>query len=296
MDYLQALNIIQTQYPDALPILQKPGVAQVYFDYLNSQPPWTTAQLQAALRNTPYYQQSPQAVRDWDILQATDPATASQKAEQTKRLIDDLQRQTGVVLDGAGGLNSPAFSFLVDAIKYGWDANEIKYRLLASVNTATYGLGEIGKTAADIANLADQYGVPLSDKAALDQARQVMSGAMDMNGVTGYLLAQAKSLFPALSGALDRGITVRQYVDPYIQIAQQELGINTADVRLTDPKWMQLLNQVDPKTGERVSMSLDQALQTFRSDPAWGYDQTSQGRQSATNLAAQLQQKFGNAA
>lgn len=295
MDLMTALNIIQTQYPDALPILSKPGVAQVYFDYLNAQPPWTTAQLQAALRNTPYYQQSPQAVRDWDILQATDPASASQKAEQVKRIIDDMQRQTGVVLQG-GGLDSPAFSFLVDAIKYGWDANEIKYRLLASVNTTTYGLGEIGKTAADIANLADQYGVPLSDQAALDQAKQVMSSAMDMNGVTGYLLAQAKSLFPALSGALDRGITVRQYVDPYLQLAQQELGINTSDVRLTDQKWMQLLNQVDPKTGERVSMSLDQALSTFRSDPAFGYDTTSQGRQSATQLATQLQQKFGNAA
>lgn len=295
MDYLQALNIIQTQYPDALPILQKPGVAQVYLDYLNASPPWTTAQLQAALRATPYYQQSPQAVRDWDILQATDPATASTKAEQAKRTIDDLQRELGITLDNAGGLASPAFSFLVDAIKYGWDANEIRYRMLASVNKTQAG-GQVGATAAQIKSTASDYGVPLSDKAVLDWATKVTQGAMDMQGVQGYLIEQAKSLFPALTGWLDKGGTVKDYAAPYLQLAQQELDINPADINLTDQKWMSALNQVDPKTGQRVSMSLDSWLAKLRSDPAYGYDTTSKGRQDATTLATVLQQKFGNAA
>jgi hypothetical protein len=59
---------------------------------------------------------------------------------------------------------------------------------------------------------------------------------------------------------------------------------------------MKILNQVDPKTGQRVSMSLDQALSAFRTDPTWGYDQTDKAKQDATQLATQLQQKFGAAA
>lgn len=295
MDLMTMLNVIQTQYPDALPILQKPGVLDVYVRYLNASPPWTTAQLQAELRATPYYQQSPQAVRDWDILQATDPATAGQKAEATKRIIDDLQAQLGITLDNTGGFSSPAFSFFVDAVKYGWDATEIKYRMLASVNATTTG-GELGKTATDVRALADQYAVPLSDKTVMDYARKMAEGAIDQNGLTGYLQEQAKSLFPALAGAIDSGITVKQYADPYIQIAQQETGLNPASVNLTDQKWMNLLNQIDPKTGQRVSMSLDQALRTMRTDPVWGYDTTSKARQDATQLTTALQQKFGAAA
>lgn len=295
MDLMTALNIIQTQYPDALPILNKPGVAQVYFDYLSSQPPWTTAQLQAALRATPYYQNSPQAVRDWDILQATDPATASQKAEVAKRTIDDLQRELGVTLDTSGGFSSPAFSFLVDAVKYGWDANEIRYRMLASVNATSSG-GAVGSQAAQIKSMANDYGVPLSDQSVMRFAHQMLSGDMDQQGVQGYLIEQAKSLFPALTSALDQGITVKDYAAPYLQLAQQELDVNPASINLTDPKWMAALNQIDPKTGQRVSMALDSWLAKIRTDPAYGYDSTAKGRQDATTLAAQLQQRFGAAA
>lgn len=286
------LNIIQTQYPDALPILQKPGVAAVYVQYLTAQPPWTTAQLQAALRATPYYQTSPQAVRDYDILQATDPATAGTKGELVKRQIDDLEKQLGITLDNSAGFGSPKFAFFVDALKNGWDANEIKYRMLASVNAMSGG-GAVGKSAADVKNLANQYAVPLSDQTVMDYARKLEQGAIDQNGLQGYMIEQAKQLFPGMASALDKGVTVKQYVDPLIQIAQQEVGLNPATVNLTDQKWMKVLNQVDPKTGERTPMTADQALTTFRTDPAWGFDQTNKAHQDATQLATQLAQKFG---
>jgi hypothetical protein len=81
----------------------------------------------------------------------------------------------------------------------------------------------------------------------------------------------------------------------YLQIAQQELGVNPSDISLTDAKWMKALNQVDPKTGQRAAMSLDSWLSTIRSDAAYGYDKTSKARGDATTLAAQLQQRFGAA-
>ncbi len=208
-------------------------------------------------------------------------------------MIADAEAATGIKLDTTGGLSSQGFQFLSKASMAGWDAARIRYELLA------IGGGNGGDVAAqglNVKNLANQYGVPLSDQAAMDWATKLAQGAITEDSVKGYLVEQAKSLFPALAGALDRGITVAQYADPYIQIAQQELGINPASVSFTDPKWMQALNQVDPKTGQRVSMSLDDWLKTIRTDSRYGYDTSSQGRQSATQLATALQQRFGAAA
>jgi hypothetical protein len=297
MDLMTMLNVIQTQFPDALPILQQPGVAAVYVAYLNSgsspdNPPWTKAQLEAALRATPYYQNTPKATRDFNIDQATDPATARTKGAATKRLFDDISHQIGLTAP-------PDFNLFARAVSEGWDANRIKYELIATTNWGG-GLypqgGEIGASAAKVNSLANEYGVPLSDMTKVQWGRQLAQGAIDEQGLQGYLIEQAKSLFPALSDALDRGITVKQYAQPYLQLAQQELDIDPNTVNLTDQKWMSALNQVDPKTGQRVSMSLDSWLSKIRSDPAYGYDTTAQGRNSATQLAAALQQKMGSAA
>lgn len=289
---MEALNIIATQFPDAVPMLQKPGVAQVYMDAVSASPPWTNAQLQAALRATPYYQQTPGSVRDFDILKATDPATATQKATDTKRVFDDMQRQLGVTLNTDGGFASQSFTLFTRAVNEGWDANRIKYEMLNATGTQAGG-GELGKTATDVKSMANQYGVPLSDASTMDFARKMSEGAIDQAGLQGYMIEQAKSLFPSMTAALDRGITVKQYASPYLQIAQQELGVDPDTVDLTDKKWLAALNQVDPKTGDRTPMSLDQWLKTVRSDPSYGYDTTNKAKADATSLMGNLGQMFG---
>jgi hypothetical protein len=291
----EILNIIQTQYPDALPILAKPGVLKVYCDFLNSKQgtsPWSDQQLQAALRGTEYYQSTDQTARTWDILQATDPASAAQKAAQAKQWVDDAQAATGIKLDTTGGLASAGFAFLAKATAEGWTQDQIKYQLIAQAGGQANG-GQIADATTQVKALAEQYGVPLSDQAAMHWGEQLTSGAIDQNAVKGYLVEQAKSLFPGLTAALDAGQTVAQYADPYKQIAAQNLNINPNDINWTDPKWQAALNQVDPKTGARVSMSLDQWQKTIRSDPTYGYDQTSQAQQSASQLTTQLAQRFG---
>lgn len=292
MDLLQMLNIVQTQYPDALPILSKPGVAAVYVQYLNANPPWTSAQLQAALRATEYYQSTDQTARNWDILQATDPATAGQQAADTKRMFEDLQRQLGVTLSTAGGFSSQSFQLFTRAVREGWDENRMRYEILAAAGKSASG-GEVASTAAQIRQLANDYGIVLSDQAIMDYATKMAQGAETAESVKGYILTQAKSLYPWMADQIDRGFTVRQIADPYLQLAQQELGIDPSTVNLTDPKWSKLLSSVDPKTGQKTMMPLDSALAMIRTDPSFGYDTTSQGRQSATMLATQLQKSFG---
>jgi hypothetical protein len=213
--------------------------------------------------------------------------------QDTKQLIDNLQTQLGVHLDTTGGLTSPGFAFLTKAVQLHWTADQIKYQLLASVNKTVSGGGDIGASATDIKKQFNDYGVPVSDQAVMDWAMKLQSGQVDAAAITGYAQEQAKSLYPGLADAISRGVTVRQYADPYLQIANQELGVDTANVSLTDPKWNKAINQIDPKTGQRVSMNLQDWTSLVRSDPSYGYDKTSQASTQAATFATQLAQTMG---
>jgi hypothetical protein len=284
---------INQQYPSAMAILQQPGVFQVYADAINGG--WSGDRIEAAIEQTPWWKTTAAPARQWQALQATDPATAQQKITQYQKWIADASAATGVKLeDVPGRLDTTGFQFFNRAVTEGWTQDQIRYELLAAAQGN--GGGDLGSAAAQIKSMANDYGVPLSDQTVLQYAKQLGQGAISPDSVKGYLIQQSKSLFPSMTAALDRGVTVKQFVDPYIQLAQQELDVNPNDVSLTDQKWMNVLNQVDPKTGARVPMTMDQALSTFRTDAAWGYDGTAQARQSATTLAASLQQKFGASA
>lgn len=298
LDFWGILNLINQEFPQYVPILEKPGVFDVFVRYAVAKSgggdPWSSDQLLAELHKTPWYQSSTDTERQWDMLQATDPATAKQKAALTMRTIKDLQAELGVTLDDSQGFSGQLFQFYQQAVRSGWDANEIRYQLLATKDAKHQG-GQYASLAAQVRGWADAMGVPLSDQAIQDWANKLGEGAIDQAGIQGYLQEQAKSLYPGLASAIDRGITVKQYADPYIQLAAQELNINPAGVSLTDPKWMSALNQVDPKTGARVSLSLDDWLREIRTNPVYGYDGTIQASTRASQLAMQLEQKFGAA-
>lgn len=290
-DFYDLLAKIVAEFPAAVPILKQPGVFDVYKQAIAGG--WSSDRINAALETTQWWQQTDQSARQFQALQITDPATATQRASDTKRLVDDAMAATGVRLSDAGGLGSQDFQFLAKATQQGWDATRIRYELLA------IGGGHGGDTAAQAANvksIANDYGVPLSDPAVMKWATQLAQGAITTDTVKGYMIEQAKSMFPGLTDALDKGYSVAQYADPYKQLAVQEVGVNPDDINWADPKWGQALNQVDPKTGARVSMTLDQWQAQLRNDPRFGYDTTSQGRQAATTLATQLQTKFGASA
>lgn len=291
MDFFELLATIAERYPQFMPFLQQPGVFKVLADSVNGT--WSDTQTQAALQNTEYFKSTPLAVRQWHALQYTDPATASQKATDTKSVLDDLIRQTGVHLDTSGGFGSMYFQFFVQAVSNGWDAQTIKYKLLASTNATATGGGDIGETAVQVRKLANDYGIPMSDATVMDYARRIVQGVDTPDSIKGDVVKQAMSLYPSMNDQLSRGYSVRDVAQPYLQLAQQELGIDPNTVNLTDKKWMALLNQRDPKTGVNTTMPLDQALATMRTDPIYGYDSTAQGRQAATQLTGALAQKFG---
>ena len=143
---------------------------------------------------------------------------------------------------------------------------------------------------------AYEYAIPLSDSVMLKWSQDIATGMADMNTYESYLREQAKSLFPSLSNAIDRGITVNQYVQPYAQVAVQELGINPQEIDWRDPKWNMAIQRTDPKTGTSTAMSLADWTREIRTNDVFGYDKTPKAQEQATMLSQALLQRFGSAA
>lgn len=295
-DFFELLNMIQTQHPDIMAILQKPGVFKVAMDMEAAEAagtPWSDARLKSALEATEYYRTNDEQQRNWDALLVTDPASATTKIEATRRIIADLESQLGIHFDTSGGLSSMGFWLLNTAVRSGWTPEQIKYNMLASVNKSITGGGDLGAMAVNIKHTMDDYGVPMSDTAIMGWASKLAQGAVDDQAILGYAQQQAMSLFPGLKDAISRGVTVRQYADPYMQIAQQELGIDPKSQSFTDPKWMRAINSVDPKTGQRVSMSLSDWTAVIRSDPKYGFDKTEKAATQGANFATDIGRMMG---
>lgn len=282
-------NAIRTNYPSVWSLINQPGVRDVLRQAIEGN--WPSSRTQVMLQQTPYYTQTSDTQRQWDILLATDPATARQRGDAMTLQVLHAAQTLGIQLDP-----TQQWDMVTNALRNSWGAQEINHALLfgaAFTGLQTTGQGDIAGAAANVKALASNYGVPLSDQSATQWALGIKDGVVTSDSLTAYFIEQAKSRFPSLSAALDSGVTVKQYIDPYIQDAQQQLGVNPNDVNINDPKWSVMLDGARDDKGNPVAMSRDQWVSTLRTDPRYGYDQTSQGQLAATQLATGLSQKFG---
>lgn|SRR5678809_617799 len=288
MDLNQIYIAIQSQYPDIWGLVNKPGVLDVLSQAVQEN--WPSSRTQAALEQTQYFQSTPYSQRAWEVTYATDPATSQQRKAAIQKKITDTAHTLGIDVPA-----DYVEHFTSQAAINNWDDTQIRDALL-NFNSTPQATGQINGVMENLRAQAADYGVPIANDILTKWARDTIQGTLTPEGFQGYLKEQAKSMFPGLASAIDAGVTVRQYVDPYAQLAVQNLGINPVDFNLLDPKWSRAINQIDPTTGNRVAMSLDQWVSTLRGDPTYGYDKTTNGRSAAMQLSQQIQQAFGNAA
>ena len=134
---------------------------------------------------------------------------------------------------------------------------------------------------------AKNYLIPISAH-ALSQWKD------DPKGFVDYAKQTAAGMFPTLATQLQAGHTTQTLVDPYVQVAKQVLG-PTAEPDWTDPKWTKALDGgFDPITKRPAPMSLNQWISTLRSDPAHGFDQSSQAHDAVNGLINHLSKSFNS--
>lgn len=249
---------------------------------------WDSNRLLGALAPTKWWKTTTASARTFDAEAKLDPATNNRKIANAQAVIASQASKDGLNLSAA-----TLRKIASDSLRLGWTSEQTTQAL-----GHQFHYNATAKTQAPVVDqikqLAAQYLVPVSNAAMQKWGSQLIGGQIDAQNLEGYLKAQAKSLFPSLSAAIDSGVTVRQYVSPYAALAVQNgVAPSETDVNWQDPKWQQALFQVDPKTGQRTAMSLADWQDKIRSDPAFGYDKTDQAKSVSADLGQQLSQLAG---
>jgi hypothetical protein len=242
----------------------------------------------SVLETTNWWKTHSQNQRSWYSLNVSDPATALESVRQEANTILHSAQTMGVAMSGG-----QAQILATQSLQNGWDQTQLTDAILRG-NEQGFTHGTLGATLDQLKGLADKYTVPVSQPGLQQWTNDIISGKSTQANFQDYLVRQAKSLYrdPNLQKALDEGMTVRDYADPYIQSASSLLGLNPNDVNLNDPKWNQALQFTDPQ-GNRRSMTLDEWATHVKMDPRYGYDYSMKGRADAATLVSSIRQEWG---
>ena len=255
---------------------------------------WDNSQLFGAIHKSPkalaWWTHTSDTARGFDAEAVLDPAAHRQKITAQATQIAALAQADGITLDP-----NRVQQMAAQSLRLGWNDQQVKNALAAEYHYNPAGANALAQKVKGIMNA---YLVPQSDSAIQSWTRQLMSAADPTaaeNNIVAYAKEQAKSMFPALSAYLDSSpdANVQTYIDPYKQVAAQTLGIDPASIDFTQPKWNSLINQVDPKTGQRTALSLADAQTKIRTDPPYGYGTSLQGKSDAADLGKSLSSAFG---
>jgi hypothetical protein len=246
---------------------------------------WDGTRLFGALQQTNFWRTKADDERKYVILSSLDPATAGAMVDARAAELRSLSRSIGVQVTPER-LRQVAQA----SVRLGWNESQIRESVTAGFQFTEGVGGQAGQSAREARQLAAEFLVPISDQALSDWVTQMVQGQTDMEGFRGYLVEQAKSLFPGMSEALDRGVTVAQYADPYKQVAARELEIAPDQVDLNDPRFRTMLDQVDDK-GNRTAMTLSQSTEYLRKLPEW--QQTRGANEKAAAVTENILRTFG---
>lgn len=248
---------------------------------------WTNEMIAAAVQNSAYVKSHRQAQIDWEVLQRLHPQDAEAQKNALMLQIRQQATQLGFTLTDARVGTVAGW-----ILNNGLGKEEANAAILAEFHyNPAAAKGQTATQAAQLKALAKQYLVPISDQAIGAWEDKILHGTDTIDSFEQYVRDQAKSMFPSLAGSIDAGHSTTQLLDPYSQLVTKELGLVNVD--LTDPKYLGSLMQVDPKTGQRTMMSLDQWQTTLRTNPKYGWSGTTNAKNMTADFTEQLLQAMG---
>lgn len=268
------------------PFLNDPEIRTIFLRYINGEIDENT--LSGLVSQSHVYQVTNKTQRQWDALQNTDPATASNALNQTKAGLQRMADTMGYTLT-EDQLNALALAVKRD----GYTEDQAKIWIITT--RALSGGGQAGEALATVNNLLTSWMVDMSDASRREWVAALMAGTQTEDTFHEFVRQVAMSKFPTMAAALkaNPNLTPDQFVDPYRQQAVKMLGINGADVNFTDPKWAKALQTWDDKTGTMRAMNLDEWGREIRSDPQFGWKYTTGAKDQAAAMIMQIGESMG---
>lgn len=216
---------------------------------------WSVPKFQAKFMSTNWYRAHSASARQWLEENARDPQTAQRQIDQTALKIKNMAVQMGLNLG-----NDRLSQMARDSLMFGWSPEELKNAVGSELQYSGSGntFGSAGTFDSQIRQMANDYGMTVSDGTVGSWVRSLSQGTYSMDNVSSQLRDWAMSKYPGLNQQLSQGLTVRQAADPYIQSYAQLLEKPAGSVQLTDPLIQKALQGV-PQPAKSGSTGLSGA-------------------------------------
>lgn len=275
---------ITQDYPAFAPFFEIPEVRDKLIQAIINN--WTPTKTASEIYKTEWWRTTPESVRTWKALEAVDPAEATRQRHERVLEMGTLAQQEGV------SLTLPQLAMLAEAsLSKGWSDMQIRQQIVGAARMDDAQVGGIDSTIADLRQTAADYGIKVSDATLFDWGQRVRAGRTSLDAFTEYARNQAKVHYGALAPDIDRGVTVRQWAEPYVQEAVELLGVNPADIDIRDSRWSRALRSHTDKG--LVPMDMATWRRTLMADPIYGYDRSEHAVTAANQLRDALGRDFG---
>ena len=245
---------------------------------------WSQARFETAIRGTEWYRSRSEAQRQWDVEEKQDPTQAAKTKADAENKIRNMAGQLGITLD------DQAVTDLSNAV-YRNGADDAAIRLAMS-RYMPAGETEPNATPSveDVRQLAWEYGVPVGNAKLNQWAQDIVAGRQTIDGLKGFFSTAAASLYPEFQQQLQAGMSTRDMLEPYMQLASKTLEIDPTQMTLTDPKWVPTASTPE---GTKV-LTLQEWQKKLRSDPNYGFRYTAGARDEAFAMTSRLGRLFGS--
>lgn len=219
---------------------------------------WSAQRLMGALGETNWWKATSEAQRTWDAEELTDQASTRAKIDARMADVRVMAQNVGVAFD------ETAMSGIVRAsLRNGMTDMQLREALAAEAEKNPVTAQTVRQTSAatGLRKIANDYAVRLSDEAISQWASRIGFGVDNEDNFKEYVKEFAKSAYQSIAPDLDRGMTVRQWMDPYLQMAGSLLEMDPSTIDLTDAKWLAVLQQpaetFAPTVGRRTTPRVD---------------------------------------
>lgn len=245
----------------------------------------------AELMQTQWWTSRNQTQRDWFLFSAKDSTEAEHQISKKMQELKALALDRGLTVED-GKLRDAALIVLRDGMETQSALNWLGEQTVASTAGSTQLLaGYYGQQARQYA--AD-YGIPISDITLQKWVGDIATGNQSLNSFKAWAKETAKNMYPALASGFDRGLSFNQMTSSYAQWASNLLEIPSESIDFTDPKWAAAFTMRNDK-GEQTQMSYGEWNDYLRTNPAFGYEYTSQANDKAYQVVNELARMFGAA-
>jgi hypothetical protein len=255
---------------------------------------WTPEKLTATIESSGWWNSHADTVRNLVTTQYTDPATYQQNLANARNLVSLRAGQMGYQLSDTQ-LTSLAYESLVGNPTFDADVlgNLITTRARGSFSRGEGGTyqGQAAQLSTHMTELANSYGVPISDQFVQSYLTQILGGVNTLDGFESIVRARAKAAFPQFASQIDAGMSVRDIADPYISTYAQTLEVPETQVTLADSYIRKALSQTGQDGQTQTSMPLWQFQRMLKDDPR--YDRTQQAKDDAFSTLNKIGKDWG---